>query len=358
MGVYEQLDDKYQDIEGKVAAISTQEDPDHRGSVEILRAAADKYEDIEIIPVSENRSRRSENSALEEFLGESVETINDVEDLKDYDWFSLVDCNPTMLPKDYRELLKPGENDKLLSIHDHHGYEVSEKFVKKGETIVHTDESYGATVSLLVQDILKGRELGLDPKQATAAYYGIQADTDGFLSTDTSPKDHNSAGYLHENFEVDLEKLGAIAKAEHKKEDLDMISMTWNNGKIRGNYFVGGVPKPLSGKEADSISKTSDEILKMEEVDVVFVYGLRNGSVKVSVRSAGTESAEDLVKDAYEDYGSAGGHRRGAGATLELGLFEDKDEEEEFQKHIASAVEENAWRAVGRPASEDEEEEG
>ncbi|MFP4115587.1 MAG: DHH family phosphoesterase [Candidatus Aenigmatarchaeota archaeon] len=358
MGVYEQLDARYQDIEGRIAALSHEDDPDARGSQEILRAVTDAYEDIELVPISGRRSKRIQNNALEDFLGESVKTIEDPDELEEYDWVSLVDCNPSMLPGSYEELFEPGESlaGRLVSIHDHHPIDdISEKLAEGGEAIINIDEGYGSTVSLLVDKLLQGRDFELSSEQSTAAYYGIQSDTDGFLSVDTTPKDHQAAEYLLKSFEVDQEKLGEITKMGYRREDLDIISKAWTNGETRGNYFVGGVPKPLKKKEIDSISKASEEIVKLDEVDVAFVYGVHDDIMKISVKSAGTESAENLVKEAYEDYGGAGGHRRAAGAQVGQGIFERVNEDEGFQKYVALVVEEPAWEAVGRPSEEEEE---
>jgi nanoRNase/pAp phosphatase (c-di-AMP/oligoRNAs hydrolase) len=69
------------------------------------------------------------------------------------------------------------------------------------------------------------------------------------------------------------------------------------------------------------------------------VYGVLDGTIYVSARARGADiDLGEVLRDAFGQIGSAGGHADMAGAQITLGVLESVDERDESLREIVSSV--------------------
>ena len=230
--------------------------------------------------------------------------------LEEYDAFALVDHS------------RPGVNDQLpeeLAIDiviDHHPPRgpVPGTFVD-----IHAD--VGATSTVLAE-YLERFGVDIDPQTATALFYGIRVDTKDF-TREVSAMDFTAAAILLPY--VDTDRLRQIEAPTVGGETLDTVARAIKNRTRRGSVVAASAGRIT---DRDALPQAADQLLAIEGVDTVLVFGLLDGQVFVSARSRA--SAIDLgetLRDAYDQIGSAGGHADMAGAQLDVGILAGTDDE-------------------------------
>ncbi|MGM0590858.1 MAG: DHH family phosphoesterase [Halobacteriota archaeon] len=258
--------------------------------------------------------RHQENLAFRTVLDLELDQIDHVSDLA-AEAVVLVDHNE---PRGFAG----AESVLPFAVVDHHpGDGTGEAF-----TDVRTD--YGACSSIVAEYF---KNVGAEPVPpdlhasevdseftvpswiATGLLYGILTDTKN-LTSGCASADFAASGYLYPGVNEDL--LDRIANPQVSKEVLEAKSRAIENHEVRGSFAVSDVGE-LSN--ADAIPQAADELVRLEGVTAVIVYGRRNGTVHLSGRSRDDRvHMGRALEQAVEDIpgASAGGHARMGGGQI------------------------------------------
>jgi nanoRNase/pAp phosphatase (c-di-AMP/oligoRNAs hydrolase) len=212
----------------------------------------------------------------------------------------------------------PGVNDQLdpdtdvSIVVDHHPpkADVNADFVD-------IREETGATSTILVE-YLRGYGIGLETSVATALLYGIRVDTKDFAREITT-EDFEAGAWLLPQADTDV--LERIESPSLSADTFDTIARAIRSRELDGSVLASCVGQIA---DRDTLAQSADRLLTMRGVTVTFVYGYTDGTIYVSARSRGSDvDLGDVLRSAFGDLGSAGGHADMAGAQLPLGLFDE-----------------------------------
>ncbi|MFB6269117.1 MAG: DHH family phosphoesterase [Halobacterium sp.] len=252
-----------------------------------------------------------ENRAFVNLLELDVRNVTPDDEL-DFDAIALVDHSA------------PGVNDQLDPdtdvdiIIDHHP--------QKGDVdadFVDVRDGLGAASTILVEYV-RGFGLDLETSIATALLYGIRVDTKDFAREITTD-DFEAGAWLVSRADTDV--LERIESPSISADTLDTIARAITNRELDGSILASCVGAIA---DRDTLAQAADRLLAMRGVTVTFVYGYANGTIYVSARSRGSDvDLGEVLRSAFGDIGSAGGHADMAGAQLPLGLFDDVADEAE-----------------------------
>jgi len=236
------------------------------------------------------------------------------DDELDYDAIALVDHS------------RPGVNDQLPPdidvdvVIDHHptDAEVSARFVDLRPEV-------GAASTLLVEYLRQFR-VELDTAVATGLLYGIRVDTKDF-SREITTADFEAAAELLSH--ADIGVLERVESPSVSADTFDVIARAIRNRELDGSILSSCVG---SLNDRDTLAQAADRLLAMEGVTVTFVYGFLDGTVYASARARGAEiDLGGVLRAAFDDVGSAGGHADMAGAQIPMGLFDAVETESEAE---------------------------
>ena len=251
-----------------------------------------------------------ENRALVNLLDLSLSTFDGI-DLDNYGGVAIVDHS------------RAGINDSLPEGHpvdvvvDHHPPRgpVDGKFVD-----IRPDAGAAST---LIEEYLS--RLGVEPERelATALLYGIRIDTKDFTRS-TSIPDFEAAASLSPL--VDESTLERVESPSVSQETLRVLANAVEGRDVRGSTVASCVGEI---SDRDTLSQAAERLLDMDGIAVTFVYGYMDGVIYASARSRGADlDVGELLRDALDPVGSAGGHATMAGAQVSLGILEGVSESE------------------------------
>ncbi|WP_284008223.1 DHH family phosphoesterase [Haloarcula pelagica] len=246
---------------------------------------------------------------------------DDPSDLDGFDGFALVDHS------------RPGVNDQLPDeldidiVIDHHPPRapVEGRFVDLRSGV-------GATSTLLVDYL---RQFGVDIPEAVATglLFGIRVDTKDF-EREVSAADFEAAAHLVPR--ADMAVLQRIEDPSVSGETLSVIARAITNRQMEGSVLLSCVGE-LSDR--DALAQAADRLLDMEDVQATLVYGVLDGTIYASARARGTDiDLGEVLRDAFGQIGSAGGHADMAGAQITLGVLDSIDDREESLHEIVTSV--------------------
>ena len=238
----------------------------------------------------------------------NVEAGGDVE----YDSVALVDHSA------------PGVNDQLPPdtdvdvVVDHHPpkAEIDAEFVDIRPEI-------GSTSTIMVEYI-RGFGFDVDTDVSTGLLYGIRVDTKDFAREITTD-DFEAGAWLLPRADIDV--LERVESPSMSADTLDTIARAVDNRELNGSVLASCVGAIA---DRDTLAQAADRLLTMQGVTVTFVYGYADGTIYASARSRGSDvDLGEVLRTAFGEMGSAGGHADMAGAQLPLGLFDQVGEEAE-----------------------------
>ena len=261
-----------------------------------------------------------ENRAMVNLLDLSLSTFDGI-DLDDYDGVALVDHS------------RAGINDSLPEGHpvdvvvDHHPPRgpVAGSFVDIRPDV-------GAT-STLIEEYLS--RLGVEPDRslATALVYGIRIDTKDFTRS-TSIPDFEAAASLSPL--ADESTLERVESPSVSQETLRVLANAIEGRDVRGSTVASCVGEI---SDRDTLAQAAERLLDLDGIAVTFVYGYMDGVIYASARSRGTDlDVGELLRDALDPVGSAGGHATMAGAQVPLGILEAVSEDESLPDVVEAFV--------------------
>ena len=261
-----------------------------------------------------------ENRAMVNLLDLSLRTFDEV-DLDDYGGVALVDHS------------RAGINDSLPESHpvdivvDHHPPRgpVAGEFVDIRPTA-------GAT-STLIEEYLS--RLGIEPGRAlaTALLYGIRIDTKDFTRS-TSIPDFEAAASL--SAFADESTLERVESPSVSPETLRVLARAIEGRDVRGSTVASCVGEV---GDRDALAQAAERLLDLDGIAVTFVFGYTDGVIYASARSRGADlDVGELLRDALDSVGSAGGHATMAGAQVSLGILQEVTDEESLEDVVETFV--------------------
>lgn len=184
-------------------------------------------------------------------------------------------------------------------------------------TFVDHREEIGATATILTEYL---DELGvaISPKLATALLFAIRRETLGFLRGVTT-NEYLAAAYLHES--ADRELLRRLTMPAVSGATINAIADAINNRVVRGSVLITHVG---TTSERDALPQAADYLATLEGVGTAVVFGIVGSNIELSARSTDRRvHLGNALKEAFDDVGSAGGHRNFAGGEVPLGIVAD-----------------------------------
>ncbi|QAU13036.1 bifunctional oligoribonuclease/PAP phosphatase NrnA [Halorubrum sp. BOL3-1] len=261
-----------------------------------------------------------ENRAMVNLLDIGLRSFDEI-DLDDYAGVALVDHS------------RAGINDSLPEGHpvdvvvDHHPPRgpVAGSFVDIRPAV-------GAT-STLISEYLSRFGIAPDRDLATALLYGIRIDTKDFTRATAIDDFRAAAALLAYADESTLER---VESPSVSPETLRVLATAIGNRDVRGSV-VGSCVGEITDR--DALAQAAERLLDLDGVTVTFVYGYMDGVIYGSARARGADlDAGELLRDALDPVGSAGGHATMAGAQVPLGLLEGVSDEESLEDVVEEFV--------------------
>ena len=246
------------------------------------------------------RITRPENRAMTHLLEIDVEHLVPAA-LAEYDAVAMVDVQPSF----FEERL----SDVALVI-DHHPEERP-----VAARVKDIRPSYGATSTILTE-YLRAADAKIPQRLATALLYGIKADT-LYLERGTTRADVDAFTFLHP-----LANHNALRRIE--RPDLPDTALDTLALGITRRELVGGVLFSHLGPVGypELVAQFADLFLQVEGAEWSVVSGVVNDELHISVRNVGyVRGAGEVVRTAFAELGSAGGHRAMAKAVIPLATW-------------------------------------
>jgi len=298
----EEVRDHFDGAESILILLQDDPDPDAIASGLALRQVLGRNKQTAPIG-SFGRVTRPENIAMVKLLEIEIEKLT-ASDLKRFDRIALVDLQPPHLSR------PPQEIDLVI---DHHPEQFTYKSVIKD-----IRPSYGATSTILLEYLLcAGSSVGT--RLATAMLYGIKSDT-FLLAREVNEWDVEAFSYLYPLANQNL--MRRIERPELPPTALDALSTALKNRRVIDKVafvHLGRVERD------DLIPQVADFSLSFEGIEWAFVSGIYDANYIISVRNVGyVRAAGRVLKDAFGEVGSAGGHASMAKAIIPLSRLCEK----------------------------------
>ncbi|GAA0723702.1 nanoRNase/pAp phosphatase (c-di-AMP/oligoRNAs hydrolase) [Halorubrum trapanicum] len=190
----------------------------------------------------------------------------------------------------------------------------------------------GAT-STLISEYLSRFGIVPDRDLATALLYGIRIDTKDFTRA-TAIDDFEAAAALLAH--ADESTLERVESPSVSPETLRVLAAAIENRDVRGSVAASCVGEIA---DRDTLAQAAERLLDLEDVTVTFVYGYMDGVIYGSARARGADlDAGELLRDALDPVGSAGGHAAMAGAQVPLGILSEVSESESLSDVVEAFV--------------------
>ncbi len=319
----------FESISGKKLGIFTHDnpDPDSISSAYALKEIA-KHFDVDADILYYGEILHQKNRAMVNLLEIPMLRAEEV-NLEKYAMFALVDS------------AGPGVNNsippdiEISIIIDHHPAE------KVAADYVDLRGDVGATATILTEYI---KELKIVPSKtlATALFFGIKSETDEF-KRNTRTADFIAAAFLYPF--VDHEMIEKMEGPAISTETLDVLGTAIKNRQIYSSFLIS-----FAGfiNDRDALPQAADFLLRLEGISTAVVFGVIKDTVYISARNRDVRiNIGEVLKRAFSDVGSAGGHAHAAGAQIPLGIFGDVSDRDTLAKLITEAIKKRLLAAVG-----------
>ena len=271
-----------------------------------------------------------ENRALVNLLEYDLRNLSPDSNLSEFGGVALVDHS------------RPGVNDGLPPdtdvdiVIDHHPPRapIEARFVDLRSDV-------GST-STLVSGYLD--HLGIDPDAAlaTGLLYGVRTDTKAF-SREVADEDFEAAARLVEL--VDGSAIQRIESPSTTGETLDTIANAIVNRRRQKDVLTSCVGEI---SDRDALPQAADKLLEMNGVSTTLVFGYTDEIVFASARSRDDDiDLGEVLRNAFGQIGSAGGHAEMAGAQIPVGMLLEGTDEADRGEVIEETIAERFFETLG-----------
>lgn len=176
--------------------------------------------------------------------------------------------------------------------------------------------------STVIWDLLKKENypVNADEKLATAMYYGLYTDTNGFAEL-THPMDRD----LRDEAIWNRATLRTLLNSNLSLEEMGIAG----DALIHHDYYEDYKYAIIKSEPCDPniLGVISDMVLSVDKVETCLVYNILPFGIKISVRSCvPTTKASDLAAYLCKGVGNGGGHIDKAGGFIQKDLINDAPE--------------------------------
>jgi nanoRNase/pAp phosphatase (c-di-AMP/oligoRNAs hydrolase) len=309
-------------------------DPDALASAVAMRKLANTLNDIQCSITSGGAICRAENRAMAKYLGLNLRPVEQV-DFQSFDLVAMLDTQPrtgnNCLPKKI-------EPDIVI---DHHPCRDATRLC----WFTDIRSRYGATSTILAEYLFAAR-IKPDTQIATALLYGIRSDTQD-LGRDAIQADIKALMRLYP--QANKRILSQIQRGLVQRGYYRLLSLALKNARVFGKAVIsnlGTVDNP------DMIGEMADLLLRDEQIEWTFCYGLSQDKIQLSIRTdVETPPASRVIRRMVAHLGTGGGHESYAGGQVPTKRFSKQRMarlnlllEKAFLKQVAPAY----LRAPGR----------
>jgi nanoRNase/pAp phosphatase (c-di-AMP/oligoRNAs hydrolase) len=299
MRLVETVKAHFEGAESVLILLQDDPDPDAIGSGLALRQVLGRNKQTAPLG-SFGRVTRPENIAMVKLLEIEIDKITK-NNIRNFDRIAVVDLQPPHLAN------PPKEIDLVI---DHHPEQFNYKSYFKD-----IRPSYGATSTILLEYLLCTNS-SIGTRLATAMLYGIKSDTFS-LSREVNEWDVQAFSYLYPLANQNL--MRRIERPELPPAALDALSLALKNRRVIDKVAFVNLGRV---ERDDLIPQMADFSLSFEGIEWAFVSGVYDSNYIISVRNVGyVRAAGRVLKEAFGDIGSAGGHASMAKAIIPLAEF-------------------------------------
>ena len=311
-------------------------DPDSMASAAALKAIAQNF-GFRVHIVYGGEITHHENRALVNVLGVDMSKVSRGSyEIKRYPFIALVDCQPngnlTILEKD--------DLKKIQIIIDHHQILQSLKEKLPSDAFVDIRPEANSTSSILAE-YFKALDLPLNETLSTGLFYGIYIDTKKFSKL--SYVDLKAIEFLAQK--VNYELLDKIEHPDISTETAEILARAILNRRIYKNVVISNVGFITN---RDAIAESADFLLRLEGITTVLVFGIVDDRIEISARTRDVRvNIGKVLKEAFGEIGSGGGHAQSGGARISLGIFKLAKDKSSLLRLVEEAITEKFLEALG-----------
>jgi nanoRNase/pAp phosphatase (c-di-AMP/oligoRNAs hydrolase) len=299
MRIVEEVKAHFDGAESVLILLQDDPDPDAIASGLALRQVLGRNKSTTPLG-SFGRVTRPENIAMVKLLEIEIEKITR-NTIRKFDRIAVVDLQPPHLAN------PPAVVDLVI---DHHPEQFNYTSHMKD-----IRQSYGATSTILTEYLLCTNS-SIGTRLATAMLYGIKSDTFA-LSREVNEWDVQAFSYLYPLANHNL--MRRIERPELPPAALDALSVALKNRRLIDKVAFVNLGRV---ERDDLIPQMADFSLSFEGVEWGVVSGVYESNYIISVRNVGyVRAAGRVLKEAFGDIGSAGGHASMAKAIIPLTIF-------------------------------------
>ncbi|ASJ15804.1 phosphoesterase [Thermococcus chitonophagus] len=278
-----------------------------------------------------------QNRAMVNVLGMDLRRVSRGSyEIKRHSAIAIVDAQPngniTILDED--------DLKKVEIIIDHHQILQNLKERLNPECFIDIRPDVNATSSIMVE-YLKALEIPINDTLATALFYGMYIDTKKFSKL--SRIDIKAIEFLTGKVNYDL--LDKIEFPDISTETAEILARAILNRKIYKNVVISNVGFIAN---RDAIAEAADFLLRLEGITTVLVFGIVDDRIEISARTRDVRiNIGAIMKEAFGDIGSGGGHAQAGGARIPLGIFKLAKDKTSLLRLVEEAITEKFLEALG-----------
>ncbi|WGI16852.1 DHH family phosphoesterase [Methanonatronarchaeum sp. AMET-Sl] len=310
-------------------------DPDSIAAGYALQKIAQQL-DIESDIVYSGEIGHQENRAFVNLLDINLIRFEEVGGIEKYEKIALVD---NAIPGQNNALPKDIEVNIVI---DHHDIDVD----LKGDFIdIRTD--VGSTSTIMTK-YLQELDIFVDQELATALLFGIRTDTLEF-KRNVNPSDMTAANFLYTL--ADRDRLQELEAPAMDAETLDILGDAIKNREVYGSYLLSGIKEST---DKDALIQAADYLLQLEGITTVIVYGIVENTIHISARNKDVRvDIGEILRRAFQDIGSAGGHTRMAGGQIPIEIYGAVENQEVLNDLVKNSVKNRLLNIVGIETEEE-----
>ncbi len=252
-----------------------------------------------------------ENRAFVNLLGVDIRKVSPGSyELKRYPFIALVDCQPN----GNLTILESSDYSKIKILIDHH------QILQHLQDLIPEDAFLDIrpevnSSSAILAEYLRTLNMSVTPTLGTALFYGIYIDTKKFSKL--SHVDLKAIEFLAGK--VDYELLDKIEHPDISTETAEILAKAIMNRRIYKNVVVSNVGFITN---RDAIAESADFLLRLEGITTVLVFGIVDDRIEISARTRDVRvNIGSVLREAFGDIGTGGGHAQSGGARIPLGIF-------------------------------------
>jgi nanoRNase/pAp phosphatase (c-di-AMP/oligoRNAs hydrolase) len=274
-------------------------DPDAMASAVALKYLVNRLLNKEAYIALGGIVGRAENRAMRTYLNIELVPVNEVRFSPDVQ-VALVDTQPRRSNNSLPEDVTP------MVVIDHHPAYAA----YPGVPFLDLRDAYGATSTILTEYLQESR-LDVEPKIATALFYGIAAETQD-LGREATAADIEAAHFLYPY--TNKRRLAKIENARVPREYFRVFREAIDHAALYDHRVVvsllGEVQYP------DMVAEVADFLLRLDEAEWSAAIGLYDSCLYCSIRTTDRDTNAGDILQAVLGAKSAGGHDMIAGGRV------------------------------------------